>query len=465
VGVSVHLHGQTVSTVSDRLGEWNAWLNPEPAGGPYVLMVNGDGNEGSAQIDDVLIGDVWIASGQSNMEMPLGGFPYATNPLAVIKNGTEEIKAANHPELRLLNVENKSSDFPLEDGTRTWTECTPETAAKFSAVAYFFGREISKDEHVPVGLIDASWGGSVVDGWISMEGLASSSAMLGAFRSRAIFNQQLMRRDEIIAAEKREDDALRAAGKPVSGHGWIPPSEVWLPAGLYNGMISPLTGYSIKGFLWYQGESDHEPYRVANYTALFEELIADWRNHFAQGDLPFLYAQISSFNGGDTWAVIRDDQRRALAVSNTAMAVTLDVGEAGNVHPPDKQTVAARMALAARGMVYGEKVEYQSPLFREATVVPGGVRVWFDHAKGLRYKDSKLEGFELAGADHRFVPADATLDGETVVLKSSAIGKPRYVRYAFAAVAPPSLYNAVGLPASTFSSEDGNSLIPVGDSQ
>jgi sialate O-acetylesterase len=456
VGVRVNLHGQTVDAVTDRLGEWSAWLGPESAGGPYTLTVKGDGGEGSVQISDLLVGDVWIASGQSNMEMPLGGFSYATNPLAVIKDGSAEIKAANHPELRLLKVENRSSDFPLEDGTRTWTECTPETAAKFSAIAYFFGREISKDEHVPIGLIDASWGGSVVDGWISMEGLSSSSAMLGAFRSRAIFNQQLTHRDEILAAEKREDDAARAAGKPAAAHGWIPPSGVWLPAGLYNGTIAPLTGYSIKGFLWYQGESDHEPYRVASYTALFEELIADWRSHFSQGDLPFVYAQISSFNGGETWAVIRDDQRRALAVSKTAMAVTLDVGEAGNVHPPDKQTVAKRMALAARGMVYGEKVAYQSPLFREATYVPGGMRVWFDHAEGLTYKESKLEGFELAGEDHHFVPAEATLEGETVVVKSAAIAYPRYVRYAFADVAPPSLYNAAGLPASTFSSEDGN---------
>lgn len=455
-GATLHvsLHDQTVPAVADRLGEWSTWLAPETAGGPYTLTVKGDGSEGSAQISDLLIGDVWLASGQSNMEMPLGGFPYATNPRAVIKNGADEIKAANYPELRLLVTENRSSDFPIEDITTTWTTCTPETAAKFSAIAYFFGREISADQHVPIGLIDSSWGGSTVDGWISLEGLSSSSAMLGAFRSRAIFQKQLTHRDEILAAEKREDDAARAAGKPVPGHDWIPPSEVWMPAGLYNGKIAPLTGYSIKGFLWYQGESDHEPTRVANYTALFEELIADWRSHFAQGDLPFLFAQISSFNGGDTWAVIRDDQRRALSVSNTAMAVTLDVGLPGNVHPPDKQTVAARLVLAARGMVYGEPVAYQSPLFREATFVPGGMRVWFDHAQGLSFKGDKLEGFELAGADHHFVAAEATLDGETVVVKSAAVSHPLYVRYAFAAVAPPSLYNAAGLPASTFSSED-----------
>jgi sialate O-acetylesterase len=152
--------------------------------------------------------------------------------------------------------------------------------------------------------------------------------------------------------------------------------------------------------------------------------------------------------------VIRDDQRRALAVSNTAMAVTLDVGVPGNVHPPDKQTVAARLALAARAMVYGEHVEYQSPLFREATTVPGGMRVWFDHAQGLMFKGEKLEGFELAGEDHHFVAAEATLEGESVVVRSAAVSHPRYVRYAFAAVAPPSLYNAAGLPASTFSSEE-----------
>jgi len=448
--VVVALHDQKIDAHADRLGKWSAWLQPESAGGPYTLTVTGAGTEGKLSVTDLLIGDVWLASGQSNMEMPLEGFPASNAPL---KDGAAEIKSASHPRIRLLHIYAKSSDYPMNDISETWTECNPDTAKNFSAVAYFFGREISERENVPVGLIDAAWGGVPVDSFHSLDGLTASSAVLPALAGRAQFEKALADYPAIYAAEKREDDAAKAAGKPAPRHDWHPDGSSWLPSGPYNAMIAPLTGYSLKGFLWYQGESDTSTARAPHYFDLFSALIFDWRRQFAQGDLPFLYAQISSFNDGEGWGVVRDAQRRALALRGTAMAVTLDVGEAENVHPADKQTVGARLALAARHIAYGEGVAYQGPLFREATTQPGAMRVWFDHAEGLNTHGGKVEGFEVAGPDHRFVPAEAAIEGATVVVKSSQVPEPKYVRYDWQGIAPPSLYNSAGLPASTFTSE------------
>lgn len=220
-------------------------------------------------------------------------------------------------------------------------------------------------------------------------------------------------------------------------------------------MVAPFTGYGLKGVIWYQGETDSDPRRAPHYEALFEALISDWRRDFAQGDLPFLYAQISSFDlPKETWGRVRDAQRRALRLRATAMAVTTDVGDANNVHPSDKQTVAARLVLAARAVAYGEPVAYSPPLYRQVTAEPaGGLRVWFDDANGLTTRGAPARGFEIAGQDHRFAPATARVEGDTVVL-TGAIARPTYVRYNWSSVVAGGLYNAAGLPMSTFTSED-----------
>lgn len=441
--LNVQFDKQTRSAIADEAGEWSAWLAPERAGGPYTLTVDGDG---SVQRSDILVGDVWLASGQSNMEFPLKGFTSAA-----MNHSAEEIANANHPRIRLLHVPLVGAEFPQNDVDAAWTECTPTTAATFSAVAYFFGREISEKEDVPVGLIDSTWGGTPADSWVSMDTLGSDATLLPAFRARATFADNEARRRELDAI----DAADKAAGKTVpAGRSWHPNEASWRPASLYNGMIAPLTPYSIKGFLWYQGETNSGAERYLNYATLFPALIADWRMHFAQGDLPFLYAQISSFiSPQEHWGVIRDAQRRALSLRNTAMAVTIDVGNPHNVHPADKQTVGARLALAARDMVYGEKVAYASPSFRQVTNEPGALRVWFNHAKGLTSR-GKLTAFEIAGEDHKFVPAKAKIDGEAVVVSAPEVQWPVYVRYAWDNAATGSLYNAAGLPVGTFTSEN-----------
>ncbi len=447
----IRFHNQTVSTTADEIGQWTTWLAPEEAGGPYVLAIDGGAHEGNKQLTDVLVGDVWIASGQSNMEMPLRGFP----PTAVVKNAKQEIDAANYPMLRLMLVGHKSSDLPIDDVSGQWSRCTPENAKEFSAVAYFFGREIAAKEHIPIGLVDASWGGTPIDSWISLNSLGGNPALLSAFQNRAKFADQQTNLSAKIAAERASDAAAKAEGKPAPIHPWHPEEGSWLPAGLYNGMIAPLTPLSIKGFLWYQGETDSSPLRAPHYSTLFPALILDWRTHFEQGNLPFLFVQISSFDSpGEDWGSIRDAQRRTLDVANTAMAVSLDVGDPKNVHPSDKQTVSARLASAAIGLVYGEYVAYEPPLFREATTEGDRIRVWFDHADGLTSRGKPLEDFELAGSDGHFVNASAMIQGETILVNAPGLLHPRYVRYGWRNVVQSWFYSQQGIPGSTFTSEE-----------
>jgi sialate O-acetylesterase len=220
-------------------------------------------------------------------------------------------------------------------------------------------------------------------------------------------------------------------------------------------MIAPLSHLSIKGFLWYQGETDSAPLRAPHYSKLFPALILDWRSHFQQGDLPFLFVQISSFRSpGEDWGIIRDAQRRTLSVANTAMAVSLDVGNPDNVHPSDKQTVSSRLALAALGLVYGERVEYEPPLFREATIEEGAMRVYFDHADELTSKKKPLLDFEVAGSDHAFRPASAIIQGKTILVSAPAVPHPVYVRYGWSNAVNTWFYNSYGMPGATFTSEE-----------
>jgi sialate O-acetylesterase len=447
--ISVTLHGVSRTTAGDTLGSWSVFLPPEAAGGPYQLTVTG-GNQ--IVLEDVLIGDVWLASGQSNMEMPLKGFAGAP-----LKDSAEEIAHAGQPQMRLLHIPKKAADFPLANSAAAWTVCTPETAADFSAVAYFFGRELAARERVPIGLIDATWGGTVAEAWMSLQAIAADAALMPVFATRAQMMRQQAETGAILAREKREDLAARQAGQAPPNHPWRPDPASWAPAALFNGMVAPQTAYTIKGVIWYQGESNSRLAFAPMYAKIFPALIADWRAQWHQGNFPFLFVQISNFtsNATEAWAIIREAQRRSLSVANTAMVVTADIGDPDNVHPADKQTVGARLALAARALAYGESVEYSGPLFRQATSEGDGVRVWFDHAaSGLVAKGGALAGFEIAGDDGRFVTAAARIDGQTVLVGNPRVAEPKYVRYGWANAPVVNLYNSDGLPASPFTSED-----------
>jgi sialate O-acetylesterase len=454
--VQVQFHAQKRTVAASDLGEWELWLAPESPGGPFTLAIRGDSGA-PITYTDMLVGDVWFASGQSNMEMPLKGFDTDTR----IKNGDAEIAAATLPQVRLLRVDKKASSYPQQDLGGSWTLCTPATAADFSAVAYFFGREIQHKEHVPIGLIDSTWGGTPVEAWISFDALSADASLMPALASWARFADYQSSLEAIEAAEKRADAAAEAAHQPKPEHPWHPFPDSWGPAQLYNGMIAPAARYTIKGVIWYQGETNSAPDRAPLYGKLFSTMIADWRRDWHQGDFPLLYVQISSFNSpGEAWGMLRDQQRRTLSVANTAMAVSLDVGNADNVHPADKQTVGARLALAAESMVYknpgnsGKPAEYSGPLYREMTREDAKVRVYFDHTGGaLHAKGPALMAFELAGKDHKFFPASAIIEGPTVLVSSPQVPDPVSVRYAWPSFTTANLYNDDDLPASTFTSE------------
>jgi sialate O-acetylesterase len=438
--------------MTDPLGHWSLYLAPRPVeGGAYTLTVAGTN---TIAVSDLLMGDVWLASGQSNMELPLLGFPGS----AALKNGPEEIKAANHPEIRLLHEPKRFSYFPMQDQDATWQICTPETAATFSAVAYFFAREIQHDQKVPIGLVEADWGGTPAESWTSLDTLGSDAALMPVFAVRAAEMDKQADAEAVKARYAREDAAAKAAGRTPEEHPWQPPVEAWAASSLYNGMIAPVTPLAIRGVIWYQGESNSGLERAPLYDRLFSSMIGDWRRQFAQGDFPFLFVQISSYLSSpeEDWGTLRDAQRRTLSVANTAMAVTLDVGDANNVHPADKQTVGHRLALAARAVSYGEDIHHSGPLFRQAATDGAGMRVYFTGADGkLAAQGGTLEGFELAGADHHFVTATAKIDpdGATVTVESAQMAAPKYVRYAWPNAPNATLMDSAGLPASTFTSE------------
>jgi len=447
--VSVAFRGETRSTAADTLGRWSVYLAPAEAGGPFALSVKGTS---TIELNDVLVGDVWVASGQSNMEMPVSR----------VANADAEIATAKFPRIRLFQVERKVSDYPMEDVTaRGWSICDPETVGKFSAVAYFFGRDLTERLDVPIGLMEADWGGTPADAWTSLHAIGQDAALMPVFAEWARMNDS--RSTVILERRKRQQEWERAVAKAKAEgtkppeRGWFPnESNSWMPAGLYNAMINPLTRFPIRGAIWYQGESNTSPERAPLYARLFQTMIRDWRSAWGQGDFPFLFVQLANFDSGppSEWPEVRDAQRQTLSLSNTGMAIIIDIGEAKDIHPKNKQDVGGRLALAARAIAYGEKVEYSGPLYRQVTPEQGALRVWFDHAKsGLNAKGGGLKGFEIAAADGKFVPATARIDGGTVVVSSAAVSAPKHVRYAWSANPECNLYNADGLPASPFRSE------------
>lgn len=423
--VAVSFRGETRSAVADELGRWTLWLSPGAAGGPFTLTIN------ERTIRDVLVGDVWIAAGQSNMEWPVR---WSADP-------AEEMKAANYPRIRITRTMHRVSGHPVSDWVgQQWQPVTPQSVEHFSAVAYHFAREMHQKLNVPVGVIQSAWGGTPIEAWTSLRGLAHDPGLMPVFDQWG----KLM--------ERHETEALRFPGRMAewkkSGAKGEPPElrrrpgGQWQPAGLFNAMIAPLTRWPIRGVIWYQGEANTAPERAPLYERLLPALIRDWREAWAQDDFPFLFVQLANYNAvaDSMWPTVREAQRKTLAVANTAMAVTIDIGNPGDIHPKNKREVGRRLALAFQGVM--------GPVFRQATRDRGFTRIWFDHAPRLVAK-GELTGFEVAGENGRFAPAKARLDGNTVVVEATG----NKVRYAWADNPSATLFNEAGLPASPFVGE------------
>jgi len=454
--VRVNFRGETRLAQAGRLGRWSVYLKPGAAGGPFQMTVLGTpGSDNSAAtaaaqtitLDDVLVGDVWVASGQSNMEFEMRKAATAA----------EDLPHAAIPRVRLLVVKRHAADYAQDDiDTAGWAASSPETAKDFSAAAWYFAREIEQREKVPVGMIDSSFGGTMVESWTRLRALGEDASLSQVFISRGRMTDR--EADALLEDKDRQTqiEEAKTQGKPIPQFPWHPELTMWAPGLLWNGMIAPLTPFPIRGVIWYQGESNSIVERAPTlYHRLFRTMIEDWRRQWGIGDFPFLYVQISNFKSGpwEDWAAIRQGQLETLELRNTAMAVIIDFGNPDDVHPTNKLDVGLRLARGARAVSYGEAIEYSGPLYRQATTEGSAMRVWFDHAKGLMAKGGELTGFEVADRDGLFSAATASIDGATVVVSSPSVAEPVGVRYGWANNPECNLFNGEGLPASPFTSE------------
>ena len=592
--VTVSMAGKTAEATADDTGRWLVKLGPFPAGGPHELTVSGPE---TVTLKDVLVGDVWICSGQSNMQWAVGG----------VVNAQQEIATADHPQIRLFGVPTVVAFEPQETVNGQWQVCSPQTIPGFTAVGYFFGRKLNEDLKVPIGLINASWGGTIAEAWTSGEALKTMPDFAPAVDAlerlvadqkqlQATFEEQMKgwwaKNDPGSATDPgRADPALDASAwktmdvpqnwesagladfdgvvwfrkeveVPAAWQGqevvlhlgpiddrdttWVngvevgatdaydKPRDYHLPAAalkpgrnviavrvldtggaggfrgkpeemrleavdvkeggdlslagpwlyqdstplakasplpqrlesnpnqvsvLYNAMIAPLVPFGIKGAIWYQGESNAD--RAEQYARLLPTLIQDWRARFGVGDFPFLIAQLANFMAvdaepkDDPWPNLRWSQwRTTQALPNVGMACIIDLGDANDIHPRNKQDVGARLALAARAIGYGQKVEYSGPVYKSLTVEGTKARLTFDHlGGGLVVKGDQLQGFAIAGEDKVFVWADAAVEGNAVVVSSPEVAKPVAVRYAWGNNPVCNLYNQAGLPAVPFATD------------
>jgi sialate O-acetylesterase len=462
--VSVAFRGEARNGTADSLGHWSIYLKPGAAGGPFSLTVTPGATSRSTPestlesttaqpasqppitLEDIMVGDIWLASGQSNMEFPLSRANTAAH----------DLPSATNPQIRLLMIRKRSSDYAMPDAdTDGWTPSTPDTAKDFSAVAWYFARDLAAREHVTIGLIDATWGGTVGEAWVRLTALGEDASLAPIFVARGKMTDKGADADAEEKDEQRQRDEAKAAGKPIPQFPWHPPLNSWGPGLLWNGMIASLAPLSIRGVIWYQGESNSALARVHSYDRVMRTLIEDWRRQWGVGDFPFLYVQISNFKSAplEDWAELREQQLRTLAMRNTAMAVTIDIGNPDDVHPTDKLDVGLRLARAARFLSYRESVEYSGPIFRQATPEGTSIRVWFDHARGMMTKGGAVTGFEVAGRDGKFIPATATIDGDTIVASNPNVTAPVTVRYGWANSPQCNVFNGEGLPASPFTSE------------
>jgi sialate O-acetylesterase len=454
--VTIAFLGRTVTARTDAAGRWRIDLPAlEATLAGSELLVRCD--DAALRLADVVVGEVWLCSGQSNMEWNV----------ARAARAEQEMAAADFPLIRVLKV-GVASVFPAvrEIARGTWKVCRPDTVGGFTAVGYHFARELQADLGVPVGIIDCTWGGTTIEAWLDDRTLLLEPNLGFVFerwgRQTARLPARFSAAQKKLADWESADAAARAQGgkHPVSR-----PVDFWSledrerPMGLYGGMVAPLVPYGIAGVAWYQGENNAR--RASEYPALLAGLINGWRARWEREELPFLVVQLPNYAAGnpagDTWARFREAQARVVRrTPRTGLVVTIDAGDPTTVHPLEKREVGRRLALLARAQVYDRAIEAQGPVFRELASVPGALRVHFDHAAGLHGAEASLPGFEIAGSDGRYVSAQAGVAGaDAVTVSAAAVPVPVSVRYAWSNAPTTGLTNSAGLPAVPFCSDAG----------
>lgn len=413
VRVTTSWDKKSYTAKADNDGDWKLKVKTPEAGGPYEIVIS-DGS--TLRLKNVLIGEVWVCSGQSNMQMPVKGF--MNQP---VLGSNETIATSANPRIRLMNVAREKSLEPEDEFTGQWLECIPANVANFSATAYFFGRMLLQALDVPVGLINASWGGTRIEPWMSETGI-------------------------------KQFDWVNLPDKKMEGK-----FSQQTPTVLFNAMISPMVGYAIRGAIWYQGEANrNEP---EQYQKLMPGLIQNWRSEWGIGDFSFYYVQIAPYyyNGGLNSAYLREVQLKAsTAVPNTGMACIMDAGEETCIHPANKKAAGDRLAYLALAKTYGlGGFEYSGPVMKGMSIEGGLIKLTFDHAEnGLTSYGKELMNFSVAGKNKVFVPAKAFITRQGVTVYSPSVEEPVAVRYAFENFVIGDLFNSEGLPASSFRTDN-----------
>lgn len=417
--VTLEIGGQKYDTQADSQGKWNIKLSPHEAGGPFIIKISGTN---TVVLKDVYFGDVWLCVGQSNMAVPL----------KKIDNARTELSAANYPRIRFLTVPEQGMEAPVDDFEAKWQKCTPVTTQELSAIAYFFGRNLHESLKTPIGLVVMASNGSTCEAWTER---------------RAIQDIQNL---NVLTLPER--DAKIAVCQRT---GW-----------LFNGMLAPIVPLTIKGAIWYQGESNTN--RAHQYCMLFPAMIRNWRDRFQQVELPFYFVQLPNFMrikeqpSSSAWAELREAQHKtACSMSNVEEVVTIDIGDANNLQPQNKETVANRLASLALSQTYNQEISWRGPECRTSEIKGSKVYLTFDNAeKGLcavsnsQCDDSELLGFSIAGEDRKFYWANASIEGDQVVVSSPNVPTPVAVRYAWADNPVCNLGNSEGFPASPFRTDD-----------
>jgi sialate O-acetylesterase len=457
--VTVSIAGQTKTATADAAGKWSVKLDKLAAGEALTLVVTG---RNTNTVNDVLVGEVWLGSGQSNMQMWMKS----------VRDLEQEKAAAKFPQIRMFTVARHEAVTPQTDCKGAWVICSPETVETFSATAYCFGRELHQKLGVPVGLIASSVGATPIETWTSLDKQEGRKELAPVFaewaeklrvpydtaKAQAQYEKQL-------AAWKINSAKRVAEGKPAgyAPEKPVPPREHKnYPANLFNGMIAPIIPYAMRGAIWYQGENSGREGFAQLYEYQLPLLIADWRARWGQGDFPFAWVQLANYREVTNspspvshWAMVREGMLKSLAVTNTGMAVAIDIGMPNNIHPINKQEVGRRLALWARANVYGEKIAFSGPLPAGHKISGGEIILSFKHTDGgLVARGGNLNGFVIAGADKEWHWGKARIEGETIVVSSPDVKSPVAVRYAWADNPKCNLYNDAGLPASPFRTDD-----------
>jgi len=459
--VTVTLHGVSASTTTGADGRWRVRLKKLKAGGPYEMTIAG---KNTVTVKDVLVGEVWLGSGQSNMVFTVSK---KSNPWAGMLDEQGEIAAANYPQIRMFTGKETKSYEPQTDIEGEWKVCSPATVGDFSAVGYLFARDLQRELKVPVGIVLEAYGASTAESWLPRTTVAADpmlKPLLDKFDARENYYKEHSEGTDADAPPAPETLNARPA-KPGSKPAKMrdPVQDQHQPTVMFNGMIQPVIPYAIRGFLWYQGESIvGGKAGVELYPHTMETLVKDWRQRWGEGELPFYFVQLAALENVSNNPAVREAQAQLLKLPKTGMAVTIDIGDPKLVHPKNKEPLGERLTAIALAKTYGRKIEYSGPVYESMKMRDNAIELKFSHAEGLMAKDGPLKWLQIAGADQKFVDAEAKIEGNTILVSSPQVSAPVAVRYAWADYPEGcNLYNGAGFPAAPFRTDHWDALTPV----